>query len=197
VILLAYENLLNSVDESARERERELRENAQVTIESIKKKAHEQSGQIRQSHISDAEKSAAVEKNKLMYLAGAENKAHLIAIKEQLFSAAFADARLRLSQLRKDLEYPDIFKKLTVDAAGALQADIFHVHVDRRDEELCKRTLAALNLNAEIIPDLDSSGGLVASLPDQSVIISNTVESRLERAQELKKLEIYSILFGD
>ncbi|MDO9549671.1 MAG: V-type ATP synthase subunit E family protein [Methanoregula sp.] len=194
---MAYENLLKSVDESAEERERELRETARITIESLIKKAREQAEQIRQSHISDAEKSAAIEKNKLMYLAGAENKAHLIKIREHLFAAAFDEAKLRLSQLRNDPEYPDIFKKLTVDAAASFQEGGFHVHVDKRDEELCRKTLASLNLHAEIIPDLKSAGGLVACLPNQSVIISNTVESRLERAQDLKKLEIYSILTGD
>jgi len=194
---MAYENLLKSVDESAKEQERELRENARVTIENIKKKAREQAGLIRQSQISDAEKSASVEKNKLMFIAGAENKARLIRIREQLFSSAFNEAKLRLSRLRNDPEYPDIFKKLTADAAGALGVGTFHVHVDKRDEEICKKTLAALNLDAGIIPDLASAGGLVACLPDGSVIISNTVESRLERAQDLKKLEIYSILSGD
>jgi V/A-type H+-transporting ATPase subunit E len=197
VILVAYENLLKSVDESAEEREQELRKNAQVTIESLKKKAHEQAERVRQSLITDAEKAAEVERNKLMYLVNAENKAHLITVREKLFSTAFDDAKVQLSTLRNRPEYPDIFKKLTIDAAAALGADIFQVHVDPRDEVLCRRTLDSLHLHAEIIPDLTSAGGLVSSLPDRSVIISNTVESRLERAQERKKREIYSILSGD
>ena len=194
---MAYENLLKSVDESAQERERELLENARVTVESVRKKAREQADLIRQLQISNAEMAAAVEKNKLMYLVKAEIKAHLIKIREQLFASAFNDATLRLSHLRTDPEYPEIFKKLLMDAAGALFVDTFHIHVDKRDEELCKKTLTSVNLHAEIVPDLTSAGGLVASLPDRSVIISNTVESRLERAKERKKLEIYSILSSD
>jgi V/A-type H+-transporting ATPase subunit E len=197
VIFLAYENLLNSVDESAQERERELLEKARVTIEALKKNARQQAEQIRQSQIADAEKNADIEKNKLMYLAGAENKAGLIRIREHLFSSAFHEAALQLSHLRHRPEYPDIFTRLTVDAVEALGAGPFHVHVDKRDEELCKKTLSALNIHAEIIPDLDSAGGIIVCLPDRSVIISNTVESRLERAQERKKREIYSILSGD
>jgi V/A-type H+-transporting ATPase subunit E len=194
---VAYENLLKSVDESAQEKEKELLENARVTVESVKKKAREQAELIRQSQISDAEMSAGFEKNKLMYLAKAENKAHLIKIREQLFASAFNDASLRLSHLRNDPEYPEIFKKFLLDAAGVLCVDTFCIHVDKRDEDLCRKTLASLNIHADIIPDLTSTGGLVASLPDGSVIISNTVESRLERAKERKKLEIYSILSGD
>ena len=194
---MAYENLLKSVDESAEERERELLKNAQITIESLKKKAHEQAERVRQSLIADAEKAAEVDRNKLMYLVNAENKARLITIREKLFSTAFDEAKVQLSSLRNRPEYPDIFKKLTEDAAGALGADSFEVHVDPRDEVLCRKTLDSLHLHAGIIPDLVSAGGLVSSLPDRSVIISNTVESRLERAQERKKREIYSILSGD
>jgi V/A-type H+-transporting ATPase subunit E len=197
VIIVAYENLLKSVDESAQERERELREKARIAVESIKKKAREQAEQIRQSQIADAEKSAAVEKNKLMYIAGGENKARLITMREHLFLSAFNEAKLRLSLLREDPEYPAIFKKFAADAAEALGGDPFNVHVDKQDEELCRKTLVSLNLHAGVIPDLDSAGGLLATLPDGSVIISNTVESRLERAKDLKKLEIYSILSGD
>ncbi|MFA4848113.1 MAG: V-type ATP synthase subunit E [Methanoregula sp.] len=194
---MAYENLLKSVDESAQEKEKELLENARVTVESVRKKAREQAELIRQSQISDAEMAAGFEKNKLMYLAKAENKAHLIKIREHLFASAFNDASLQLSNLRNDPEYPEIFKKFLMDAAGALCVDTFCIQVDKRDEELCRKTLASLNIHADIIPDLTSAGGLVASLPDRSVIISNTVESRLERAKERKKLEIYSILSGD
>ncbi|MEI7856303.1 MAG: V-type ATP synthase subunit E [Methanomicrobiales archaeon] len=194
---MAYENLLKSVDESAEERERELVEKARVAVEKVNKNAREQAEQIRESLVADARKAAAIEKNKLMYRVKAENKARLIRIREHLFSSAFAEAELRLSPLRNRPEYPVIFTKLTADAAEALGADKFQVHVDKRDEELCRKTLAALNLLAEIHPDLDTAGGLVACLPDRSVIIKNTVESRLERAQELKKREIYSILSGD
>jgi vacuolar-type H+-ATPase subunit E/Vma4 len=197
VVCVAYENLLRSVDESAHERERELLETARITIESVKKKAREQAELVRQSQIYEAERSATTEKNKLMYIAGAENKARLIRIRENLFLSAFNEANLRLSGLRNRPEYPDIFKRLAVEAAGALGSDTFQVHVDHRDEGLCRKTFASLHLHIEIIPDLDTAGGLVASLSEKSVIISNTIESRLERAQERNKLEIYSILSGD
>jgi vacuolar-type H+-ATPase subunit E/Vma4 len=183
---VSYENLLKSVEESARKRERELIE-----------KAREQADDIRRSLIAEAEKAAAIEKNKLMYGVDAENKSHMISVREELFSSAFAEAKLRLSSLRNRPEYPAIFTALTVDAVGALGGGTFQVQVDRRDEELCRKTLAALDLHAKIIPDLDSAGGLVVSLTDRTVIISNTVESRLERARERKKQEIYAILSGE
>jgi vacuolar-type H+-ATPase subunit E/Vma4 len=41
-----------------------------------------------------------------------------------------------------------------------------------------------------------TEGGVVASLPDNSVVISNTVESRMQRAKELRRKEIHAILTG-
>jgi vacuolar-type H+-ATPase subunit E/Vma4 len=70
------------------------------------------------------------------------------------------------------------------------------VHIDPRDEVLCRKTLSALGLSPEVRTDITTAGGVVAGLPDSSVIISNTVESRLERAKELKRREIHAILTG-
>jgi len=39
-------------------------------------------------------------------------------------------------------------------------------------------------------------GGLVVRSPDGLITISNTIESRLERIREHKKLEIHAILSG-
>jgi vacuolar-type H+-ATPase subunit E/Vma4 len=66
--------------------------------------------------------------------------------------------------------------------------------VDPRDEELCKKTLATLGISADIQTDLTTTGGVVVSLPGDSVVISNTVEFRLRRAHERMKIEIHTIL---
>ncbi len=60
-----------------------------------------------------------------------------------------------------------------------------------------KKILSELNLSGEVIADLQCSGGLVVSTKNESVKISNTFESRLERVKEQKKLEIYAAMFGD
>ncbi len=80
---------------------------------------------------------------------------------------------------------------------GALGGEKIHVHVDKQDENLIKGILSDLNSSGKVKTDLQTAGGLVVSTPDGSVNISNTIESRLERAKEQKKLQIYTALFGD
>jgi vacuolar-type H+-ATPase subunit E/Vma4 len=194
---MAYENLLKSVEESAQEKERELREKAQSAVQIISEDTKNQSAAIQQSLLAEAKKAATIEKNKRIYLTKGENKEKLIKTKEAIFSTAFGDADQRLSHVRKDPKYPDILKNLTREAVGALGGETFRIHIDKRDEKLIKKILSELHLSGEVIADLQCSGGLVVSTQNESVKISNTLESRLERVKEQKKLEIYAVLYGD
>jgi V/A-type H+-transporting ATPase subunit E len=194
---MAYENLLKSVEESAQEKERELREKAQSAVQLISEDTKNQSAAIQQSLLAEAKKAATIEKNKRIYLTKGENKENLIKTKEAIFSTAFGDAEQRLSHVRKDPKYPDILKNLTREAVGALGGETIRIHIDKRDEKLIKKILSELHLSGEVIADLQCSGGLVVSTQNESVKISNTLESRLERVKEQKKLEIYAVLYGD
>ena len=194
---MAYENLLKSVEESAQEKERELREKARNIVQVISEDAKSQATMIQQSILAESKKTATIEKNKLIYLTKGENKEKLIKTKEAIFSTAFGDADKRLSNVRKDPKYPEILKNLTREAVGALGGETFRIHIDKRDEKLIKKILSELHLSGEVIADLTCSGGLVVSTQNESIKISNTIESRLERAKEQKKLEIYAVLNGD
>ena len=193
---MAYENLLKSVEENAVEREQELRTRARAAVRTILEEAETRAKNLQQTTLDETKKAASIERNKLMYLAKVEAKKQLIVRKEAIFSQAVTTAEQRLLALRTDPEYPEIFKKLAQEAVGAIGTGKCQVHIDKRDEDLCGDTLAGLNLPTVVIPDLTTAGGLVITNPDKTVTISNTVESRLERIKEHRKLEIYSILFG-
>jgi V/A-type H+-transporting ATPase subunit E len=193
---MAYEDLLKSVEESAHEKELELRNRGAASVAEIKARAKKQAEAIRQAHLDEAGRSITTERNKLLYLTKAENKELLIRTRETLFERAFTGAESRLGNLRSDPEYPAVFEKLLTEAAGSLGGPAIVIHIDPRDEALCKKTLATQGMSAEIRSDITTAGGVVVSLPDNTVVISNTVESRLQRVQEHKKKEIHAILTG-
>jgi vacuolar-type H+-ATPase subunit E/Vma4 len=194
---MAYENLLKSVEESAQEKERELREKARSAVQAISEETRNQMEAIQQSLLEEAKKAAAIERNKRIYLTKGENKEKLINTREKIFSTAFAQAAERLLKIRMDPNYPAILKNLTREAVEALGGENVLVHIDRQDEDLIKGILSDLNYSGKVIADLQSAGGLVVSTPDESVKISNTIESRLDRAKEQKKLPVYAVLYGD
>jgi V/A-type H+-transporting ATPase subunit E len=194
---MAYEDLLKSVEESATEQERELQRKAAVAIEEIKSRAKKQAEAVRQAHTDEAGKSLVAERNKQLYVTKAENKELLIKIREIAFERAFAGAEARLKDVRADPKYPLIFEKLLREAAGVMGAEAFAVHVDPKDEALCRKTLAALQIHGDVRPDLQTAGGVVLSLPGDAVVISNTVETRLLRAKEHNRHMVHAILSGD
>jgi V/A-type H+-transporting ATPase subunit E len=193
---MAYEDLLKSVEESAREKELELRNKAAAAVDEIKARAKKQAGEIRQVHINEADKSITTERNKLFYLKKAESKELLIRVRETAFERAFSEAEIRLRGLRSDPKYPAVFENHLREAASALGDESFVIHIDPRDGALCRKTLSLLHLSPEICTDLTTDGGVILSLPDNSVVISNTAESRMQRAKELRRKEIHAILTG-
>jgi len=194
---MAYEDLLKSVEESAQEKETELRNKAAVAIEEIRKRAKTQADAVQLAHVDEARKSVTTERNKLLYITRAENKELFINVREAAFERAFGEAVARLADLRSDPEYPVVFEKLLIEATSAIGSEGFCVHIDPRDDALCKKTLATLRISAEIRTDLKTAGGVVVSLAGNSVVISNTVESRLQRAREHKRTAIHAILSGE
>ena len=193
---MAYENLLKSVDESAEEREKELRERALRSSEDLKAEAAKKADLIRKTLLETAAHEAEIERNKQVYLTKAEIKEKLIEIRENVFLQAFTSARQRLEAVREDPKYEEIFRNLAIEAFDALDQHECTVHIDIRDEQLCRKTLAELHREYMVVSDLKTMGGLTVNSSDGSITISNTLESRLDRGRERLKQEVYSLLSG-
>ena len=83
------------------------------------------------------------------------------------------------------------------EAMHELEGEKARLHIDMRDENLCKQILDELNENSEIVVDLTSAGGLNVSTRDEKVVVFNTIESRLDKAKELLERQVFATLYGD
>lgn len=193
---MAYDDLLKSVEETAKEKERELLAKAGHDRREILEGAKKQAETIRRSSIEDAERIARGEKNKILYQENTALRAGIIRARDAICSTAFIDAQQRLAGMREDSRYPGIFRELAAEAVAAVGTDPLHIHIDPRDEQLCREIMAGLGISGEIFTDLNTAGGLVLRTADESVTIENTFESRLERARDTLRLDICTILFG-
>jgi len=193
---MAYENLLRSVEETAEEKERELRENAIKQADAIRQEAKVLAADLVGRMVREAEISAEIERNKQLYLANGTVREQALKSREKVFESAFEAAGQRLAALRQDKEYPAIFRRLLEEAINAAGTGAVVIHVDPRDLDLCKETLLAQKISCEIRTDLTCSGGLAVSSADGQITLKNTVESRLERVRDLKRKEIHAALFG-
>ena len=193
---MAHSSLLESVEESARERERELKEHAERTIRDIRKDSEEQAGRIIGRHRENAERDASAERNRALFLTNARNREDAIRAWERLYDRSFSVAGHELAGVRSGPGYPAIFSALLREAIGSLKGTDVRVRIDPADAALCEKTLAGLGTTAEIVFDISTAGGVIVTNKDGTVVIANTVESRLERAKELLRLELFRILDG-
>jgi vacuolar-type H+-ATPase subunit E/Vma4 len=117
--------------------------------------------------------------------------------KEDLFQQVFDQAARRVASARDHPGYRLLLKKIAGEAMEDLPAEEIRVHIDPRDEALCREVLREMKRNCEVVTDLTTMGGLNATTADERFMIFNTLESRLERARELMKSEIMSTLYAD
>ena len=194
---MTNENLITSMEGSSEERIREMMKKAYKEAEEIKKHAEVKAKAIEKSYLENAAKSVETERNKLIYNVKAETKMNVTRIKDEILQKAFLDAKRELASFRERSTFKDAFKKMIQEAIDELDGKEVRLQIDKRDENLCKQILAEMNKNSEIAADLTCAGGLNASTKDEKVIVFNTIESRLHKATELLKFEIFSTLYGD
>jgi vacuolar-type H+-ATPase subunit E/Vma4 len=185
------------MEESTEERINGIMKQAHQDAEEIKRTAEEKAEPIKKSYLDSAEKSFESERNKLIYNAKSDIKMDVIKAKNEMIQSAFVEAKKSLDDLRDRESYKGRFKSMIQEAMHELGGEKARLHIDGRDENLCKQILDELNENSEIVVDLTSAGGLNVSTRDEKVVVFNTIESRLDRAKEFLERQVFATLYGD
>jgi V/A-type H+-transporting ATPase subunit E len=194
---MPYEDLLAAVRANAQEKIKEIRDRAEAEALKIRRDAEERAQWIRSAQLEEARRTVQLEKSKLISRVGAEKRMALARAKDNLFRQVFDQAARRVASARDRPGYQALYRRMAREAMEDLPAEGIRVHIDPRDEPLCREVLREMKRNCEIVPDLTTMGGLNATTADERLMIFNTLESRLERARELMKSEIMSALYGD
>jgi V/A-type H+-transporting ATPase subunit E len=193
---MTYEELVSSVEEAANQKNREILERANQEATEIIRDAEEQAALIKSGYLKESLRRAGVEKNRLIYLTGEEIKASHILIKRDLFSRAFLTAREKLKDVRNSSDYPALFQRLLLETVREAGDGEYVLHIHSRDQKICETIVSDNHIPAKIQTDLESAGGLCLSSNDGKIMIYNTIESRLERAKDTYKLDIFTELIG-
>jgi vacuolar-type H+-ATPase subunit E/Vma4 len=113
-----------------------------------------------------------------------------------VYKKAFSEANKTLSSARSRADYENNFRKMLQEVVLELEGEEIQLHIDKRDENLCKKLLLELKLNCDVVTDITTLGGLNANTKDGRFIIFNTTDSRFEKAKGLLKPEIFTTLYG-
>jgi len=193
---MPFEQLIESVESCAEDKVRAIKEKANQDAENIRTEAKGKDEIIKKRYLETVKKTVDKERRKSIAKINEENHMLLIRAKDDVFKHAFTEAQKILLSVRSQANYENIFRKLLQETLLELEGEEILLHIDKRDENLCKKLLSELTLNHEIVTDLTCTGGLNASTRDGKFIIFNTIESRLERAKIQIKLEIFAMLYG-
>jgi len=193
---MPYEQLIESVEKCADDKIRGVTEKATRDAVEIIAEAAKKDEIIKKRHLDMVKKTVDSEKRKSLGKIMEKTRMNLIQAKEAVFVKAFSEAQKTLSSARGQTDYENLFRKLLNETIHELEGEEIQLHIDKRDDALCKKLLPELKLNCEVIKDITCAGGLNAGTKDGRFIIFNTIESRFERAKVLLKREVYSILYG-
>jgi V/A-type H+-transporting ATPase subunit E len=193
---MAYEELIHSMEMDAALRVKEVRTAAQALIDETLGTARRQADEIRQGHLAEAERKIEIERHQRLYRAREEVKAGLAQVREEYLQRALAAARDELARRRDRVGYPDVQEKLVLEALETLGESAGRIHVDPRDEALLRAMLARLPDGPLVVPDLETAGGVVVESADGRVRVDNTFDSRLVRAGEVYRRELFDRFSG-
>jgi V/A-type H+-transporting ATPase subunit E len=191
-----HADLMRSMDESVEENKAEIRKKADEAAKAIRCEAKTRAAEARKSRMDMAVTAAATRRNHELYVAKNDLNKEMTALKYRLFDRAFIEAGRSLCDARGGDRYAGSYEQLVTEALGGLGDSDAVLHVDPLDEGLCRNAITRLKVRSDIVPDLTCAGGLNASSRDGKVVILNSFESRLEKAKDRLKLDIFGTLFG-
>ena len=193
---MTYEELMASIEATAAERMREMKEKAAAEAEGIRKAARERASGLEEVALAQAKAKVEAERGKMVGRVREEVKLELLKRKQEVYLRAFQEAKDRILAARAAPGYRPAARRLAEETLGKVGGSDLVLHVDPRDKTLFEGILRDLQRNCEIVPDLEGAGGLTVTSRDGRFLVTNTLESRLSRARELLKGEVFSILYG-
>jgi vacuolar-type H+-ATPase subunit E/Vma4 len=192
---VALDDMLKALEEDGKQQQSDIMETARVQARDIIKSAESQAGDIKTAHVEKMNKVIGEETTKLLSEAKTSVDREVNRTKDDVIEDLFDKAHERLRAVRSSKVYPEIFRRLVEEAL--VQADgALVIHVDPRDKKLAEDILADSKADYKLETDLTSQGGLEITAENDRITISNTLESRADRARRFLKSEVAASVFG-
>lgn len=192
---MALEHILAAIEQEAAREITRIEADSQREAAAILAQAHTQVGEI------EATEAAARDGDLLAAAARLRNQArvaatrHLMRTREAIFQHALSAARLQLAAIPTLPNYDRMLAALVSEALSALprgaasppeDTHAVEVRCDPRDAGLVRALLARATLpgpTSTLNPILNTWGGVEVASADGRIVVRNTLEARLERAE--------------
>ncbi len=192
---MALDDMLKALEVDGRQQQSDILETARVQARDIIKSAEAQAGAIKEEHLDKINRVIGEEKTKLLAEARTSVDREVSRTKDDVIEDIFDKAMADMRAIRSSKEYPAVFESLALEALSQAQGSLV-VHIDPRDKKLAEEVLSKMSADYRLETDLTSQGGLEITAADGRITISNTMESRADRARRFLKSEVAATVFG-
>ncbi len=194
---MAVEDILRALEEKASGRIEVIQSEAQQRVAEIMSEVEKDAARTKRARLKKVEDAVRSEATAIVYSASLKAKNELIKAQEETVDEAFRMAEARLADLHRDERYPRILAVLLDEALEFFTGEVI-VQARPTDRELVERLMAERQRQFRFSDTpLEASGGVVVSSPGGEVLVSNTFESRLEKARDKLRLAISRTLFEE
>lgn len=194
---MALEDILRALEEKAASRIAAIKSETQRRVEEIEAEIEKEAARTRRLRLKKVEDQIRSEATAIVYSAQLKAKNLLIKAQEETVDEAFKVAEKRLAGLSDQPDYPATLGVLLDECLEFFPEGELLVQARLQDRDLIEKMLGTRGRGFRFDETpLAASGGLVVSRSDGQVVVSNTFESRLERARDHLRLEISKSLFG-
>ncbi|NPV53427.1 MAG: hypothetical protein HPY71_07875 [Firmicutes bacterium] len=200
--------LVDAIYEEARRRAQEKLDDARREADAILARARSEAGALRNERLRIAEERARAERRRIVAAAELDNQRKSLAFKEKLVKEVFDAARRRLGEITSRMEYPELLRRLIVEAVSALPGQKLVIMVRKEDialahegllheivSEVSRSGRPGVSLHIEEC-DRPISGGCILRSPDGHSVFDNSFERRLERQIHYARFKVAQVLFA-
>jgi len=182
---MGLETILDEIRASGEAQIEELEEETRTQVNAILAEARMEAQQLEEDHLASASFPANAERARILHRAHLDSLRLVGGVREDLVETAIARVRERLAAFRAEPDASEVLGRLTEEALAQLDmggAGDALLLADPRDMLWLKGFLENAKLDLPVSYELGCWGGLIAKSEDGRVVVTNTLESRLERA---------------
>lgn len=182
---MSSQALLDAVETAGREAFAQLEQETGQQVEAVLAGTRQTAESRREAARQEVLRPLAAERARRLHEAQMEALKITAAARDEIVEKQLAQVEARLQTLRDAPHYPAVFRQLVVEAVQQLgdgeTAASSCLAIDARDEPLAQDVLRTLASQMTLVPELTTWGGVVARSEDGRIIVTNTLEARLEQ----------------
>ncbi len=191
---MSHQDLINALLQDGSRQCGQIIEKARADAEDIIKNTEKEIEQRKKVHLNKIEADIKIKSMQIINRAKLNANGKILKAKYEVIENIFQKATERFFEIKNENKYLSIFEKLCKEVLGDIKGET-KVIMDREDASLFKKLF--LDVKAELAPvNTSKVFGIELITKNGSVIIKNTLNSRLEKIKPELMLELNNLLFG-